>query len=191
MVYADIYTNDVRFDLRPSVTASGKGVAYTTDSSQEGRNGIVNVDLGTGDSWRHLDCTRYVRPETGFLPVIWGEVVYSLPNGPRQPISQSTFGADGIALSADGAILYWSAVGTRYLYSIPTARLLDNSLTSELMAQQSVVSHGQKGISDGLETDTNGFIYGGNFEDSSVIFFSLANVRDCEYMYTRSTSRMD
>ena len=175
VVFADSYINDVRFDLRPSVTASGKGVAYITDSSQEGRNAIVIVDLGTGNSWRHLDGTKYVRPETGFLPVIWGEVVYSLPNGPTQPISQSTFGADGIALSADGATLYWSAVGSRYLYSIPTARLLDNSLTSELMAQQSVVSHGQKGISDGLETDTNGFIYGGNFEDNSIVFFNPAN----------------
>ena len=120
VVFADSYINDVRFDLRPSVTASGKGVAYITDSSQEGRNGIVIVDLGTGNSWRHLDGTKYVRPETGFLPVIWGEVVYSLPNGPTQPISQSTFGADGIALSADGATLYFSAVGTRYLYSVPT-----------------------------------------------------------------------
>ena len=91
------------------------------------------------------------------------------------PISQSTFGANGIALSADGATLYFSAVGSRYLYSVPTARLLDDSLTSELMATQAVVSHGQKGISDGLETDTNAFIYGGNQEDDSIIFFNPAN----------------
>lgn len=91
------------------------------------------------------------------------------------PISQSTFGANGIALSADGATLYFSAVGSRYLYSVPTARLLDNSLTSELMATQAVVSHGQKGISDGLETDTNGFIYGGSQEDNLIIFFNPAN----------------
>lgn len=175
VAYPDSYINDVRFDLRPTVTASGQGVAYITDSSQEGRNGIIIVDLGTGKSWRHLDGTSYVHPETGFLPVIWGNTVYSLPNGPTMPISQGTFGADGIALSADGATLYFSAVGTRYLYSVPTARLLDDSLTSELMATQAVVSHGQKGISDGLETDTNGFIYGGNQEDNSIIFFNPAN----------------
>ena len=151
VAYSDSYINDIRFDLRSSVAASGQGVGYITDSSQEGRNGIIIVDLGTGSSWRHLDATSYVRPETGFLPFIWGEAVYSLPIGPSMPISQGSFGADGIALSADGATLYFAAVGSRYLYSVPTARLLDNSLTSELLAQQSVVSRGQKGISDGLE----------------------------------------
>ena len=175
VVFADSYINDVRFDLRPSVTASGKGVAYITDSSQEGRNGIVIVDLGTGNSWRHLDGTKYVRPETGFLPVIWGEVVYSLPNGPTQPHYQTTIRADGIALSAPRTTRDFSAVGTRYLYSVSTSALRSNDLTSELLAQQSVQSHGQKGISDGLETDTNGFIYGGNIEDNSIIFFNPAN----------------
>ncbi|KAK1911653.1 hypothetical protein P3342_012956 [Pyrenophora teres f. teres] len=48
VAYPDSYLNDVRFDLRSSVTTSGKGVAYITDSSSEGRNGIVVVDLGTG-----------------------------------------------------------------------------------------------------------------------------------------------
>ena len=175
VVYADSYINDVRFDLRPSVTATGQGVAYISDSSNEGRNGIVIVDLGTGKSWRHLDNTVYVRAETGFLPVIWGETVYSLPNGPEMPISQGTFGVDGIALSADGATLYFSPVGTRYLYSVPTARLLADDSTSELLATQSVMSHGQKGVSDGLETDSNGLIYGGNLEDNSIIFFNPAN----------------
>ena len=175
VAYADSYINDIRFDLRPSVTFSGQGIGYITDSSNEGRNGIIIVDLGTGESWRHLEGTSYVHPETGFLPTIWGESVYSLPNGPTKPISQNTFGADGIALSADGETLYFSAVGSRYLYSVPTARLRDNSQFSELLATQSVVSHGQKGISDGLETDTNGYIYGGNFEDNGISFFNPAN----------------
>lgn len=175
VVFPDSYINDIRFDLRPSVTTSGQGVGYITDSSLEGRNGIIIVDLGTGKSWRHLDGTAYVRSETGFLPVIWGETLYSLSNGTSGPIVQRTFGADGIALSADGATLYFSAIGTRYLYSVPTARLLVNDVTSELLAQQSVVSHGQKGVSDGLETDSNGFIYGGNMEDNSIILFNPAN----------------
>ena len=175
VAYPDSYINDIRFDLRPNVTASGQGVGYISDSSPEGRNGIIVVDLGTGKSWRHLDGTSYVHFETGFLPVIWGNAVYSLPNGPTMPISQSSFGADGIALSADGETLYFSSVGSRYLYSVPTARLLDDGVTSELMAQQAVASHGQKGISDGLETDSNGFIYGGNIEDNSIILFNPAN----------------
>lgn len=91
------------------------------------------------------------------------------------PISQGTFGANGIALSADGETLYFSAVGSRYLYSVPTARLRDKSQFSELLATQSVDSLGQKGISDGSETDTNGFLYGGNFEDNAISFFNPAN----------------
>ena len=91
-------------------------MGYIIDSSQEGRNGIKIVDLGTGESWRHLDGTVYVCPETGFLLIIWGETVHSLLNGIKGPISQGTSGSDGIALSADGATRYFSAVGTRYLY---------------------------------------------------------------------------
>ncbi|KAL8728181.1 MAG: hypothetical protein Q9166_005575 [cf. Caloplaca sp. 2 TL-2023] len=175
VAYADSYLNDIRFDLRPSVTTSGKGIAYITDSSQEGRNGIVIVDLGTGESWRHLDNTPEVRADRGILPFIWGEVVYSLPR-PGQPIAfAGNFGADGIALSADGETLFWSAVGSRTLFSIPTERLRDRDLTSEIMAQASVVSRGEKGISDGLETDSNGLIYSGNFEDNAINVYNPAN----------------
>ena len=176
VAYSDSYLNDIRFDLRPSVTASGKGIAYITDASQEGRNGIVMVDLGTGESWRHLDNTPEVRATRGFVPFIWGEAVYSLPPGPGQPITfAGNFGADGIALSADGATLFWAAVGSRTLYSIPTERLRDKSPTSEIQAQASVVSRGEKGISDGLETDSNGLIYTGNFEDNAINVFNPAN----------------
>lgn len=145
-----------------------------TDSSPKGRNGLITIDLGTGESWRHLDNTPYVRPEKGYTPFIWCEVVYS-HMGAGAPISHGSFGADSIALSADGATLYWSVVGGRYLYSIPTARLRDRSLTSEIMAEAAVSNHGQKGVSDGLETDSNGFIYAGNFEDNSVAIFNPAN----------------
>jgi hypothetical protein len=70
VVFPDSYINDIRFDLRHSITASGQDVGCITDSSQEGRNGIIIiiVDLGTGESWRHLDGTAYVRPD-GFLAV--------------------------------------------------------------------------------------------------------------------------
>ena len=176
VAYSDSYLNDIRFDLRPSVTASGQGIGYITDSSQEGRNGLVMVDLGTGESWRHLDNTPEVRPERGFIPFIWGKAIYSLPPGPNQPITfAGNFGADGIALSADGETLCWTAVGSRTLYSIPTERLRDRSPFSEIQTQASVVSRGEKGVSDGLETDSNGLIYLGNFEDNAINVFNPAN----------------
>lgn len=46
--YPDSYMNDVRFDMRSNITQAGKGVAYIVDSSNEGRNGFIVLDLGTG-----------------------------------------------------------------------------------------------------------------------------------------------
>jgi sugar lactone lactonase YvrE len=42
------YLNDVRFDLR----RGGEGMAFITDSAQKGPNGIIVVDLASGESWR-------------------------------------------------------------------------------------------------------------------------------------------
>ena len=176
VVYPDSYINDIRFDLRSSVPGtSGKGVGYMTDSSPEGRNGIVIIDLGTGESWRHLENLPQVTSEAGFVPIIWGEPVYTLPRGPDGPIAQSSFGSDGIALSADGSTLYFCPIGSRNLYSVPTARLLDRGPTSELLATQSIVDHGNKGIADGLETDSNDRIYSGAIESNAVTIFHPNN----------------
>lgn len=174
VAYADSYLNDVRFDLRAELTASGAGVAYITDSSSEGRNGIVVVDLGSGESWRHLDGTPEVRPERGFVPYVWGLPLYFTP-GPGVPVTTPPLGADGIALSADGQDLFFGPVGGRNLYSIPTARLRDTSPSLELLAQAAVQNRGQRGVSDGFETDTNGFVYAGNMEMNGILFYNPAN----------------
>jgi sugar lactone lactonase YvrE len=174
VAFADSYLNDVRFDLRPQLTASGAGVAYITDSSTEGRNGIIVVDLGSGESWRHLDGSPTVRPDPGFVASVWGESTYYIP-GPGQPLTYLPFGADGIALGADGEDLYWTAVGSRTLYSLSTERLRDRSVHSELLAQNEVRRRGEKGVSDGMETDSNGFVYAGNMEQNAISFFNPRN----------------
>lgn len=43
--------NDVRFDLR----RGRAGMAFITDSSDDGPNGIIVVDLASGQSWRRLN----------------------------------------------------------------------------------------------------------------------------------------
>ena len=53
------------------------------------------------------------------------------------PITANDFGADCIALSGDGESLYWSALGGRYLYSVPIARPREKGISSEMMAQAS------------------------------------------------------
>src|SRR5687767_13123536 len=60
------YLNDVRFDLR-----RGKaGMAFITDSSRNGPNGIVVVDLETGRSWRRLNDHPSTKPDKAFLPIV-------------------------------------------------------------------------------------------------------------------------
>jgi sugar lactone lactonase YvrE len=191
---ADSYLNDIRFDLNPSLTPSGQGVAYITDSSPEGRNAIVTVDLGAKEAWRHLTNNRAVLPTPGFVPTIWGTPVYRNGTIPGQPIGNVNFGADGIALSADFATLYFSTTGGRELYSVPTARLRDNGPYSELLANGDVQRLGDKGLSDGLETDSNGNIYAGNMEDNSIVIFHPDTgtvsvfVRDPRFSWTDTMS---
>ncbi|KAH6704362.1 major royal jelly protein [Leptodontidium sp. MPI-SDFR-AT-0119] len=174
IAFPDSFLNDVRFDLRASVSSSGKGVAYITDSSTEGRNGIIIVDLGTAASHRHLDLVQQVRPDTQIVPFIWGEPIYFMA-GPDRPFMYSPVGSDGIALSADGEELFFGSLGSRYLYSVPTALLRSRSATSELMAQQAIRNRGQKGMSDGFESDSNGYLYIGNSEQNAVNLYNAAN----------------
>ncbi|KAI0023458.1 major royal jelly protein-domain-containing protein [Xylariomycetidae sp. FL0641] len=174
VAYGDSYLNDVRLDLRGHLTAAGRGVAYITDSSASGHNAIVVVDLGTGESWRHLGLTRAVRAEPQFLPFVWGQPVYYAPAA-GAPWTGYPIGSDGIALAADGDTLFWCPLASRYLYSAPTARLRARDAASELLAQQSVANHGQKGVSDGLETDSNGLVFLGDAESNAINVFHPAN----------------
>ncbi|KAF2025284.1 major royal jelly protein [Setomelanomma holmii] len=174
VAFPDSYLNDIRFDLRASVSSAGAGVAYITDSSSEGRNGIVIVDLGSGESWRHLDGIAEVRAERGFVPFVWGQALYYIP-GPNQPLTTVPLGSDGITLSADGEDLYFGPVGGRGLYSVPTSRLRDRSANSELLAQAAVVNRGNRGVSDGFETDSNGYIYAGNMEQNGIGVYNPGN----------------
>lgn len=164
------YLNDVRFDLTPSLTSSGQGVAYITDSSSEGRNAIIVVDLGSGEAWRRLMNIPATQPDEGFVPTVWGQPVYN--NGTTgMPITNVNFGADGIALSADGSTLYFKTTGGREMYSVPTVRLRDRSLQAELLARGAVGFLGETGLTDGMETDSNNVIYGGNIEDNSIFMY--------------------
>src|SRR5680860_1439399 len=108
------YLNDVRFDLR----GGREGRACSTDSSGQGPNGIVVVDLHTGESWRRLHdhpSTKAEDPQR-FVPVIEGRPLLKHgEDGTAEPYVQ--MGADGIAIGADGARLYYCPLASRQLYS--------------------------------------------------------------------------
>ena len=156
------YLNDVRFDLR-------KGVAYITDSSDQGPNGLIVVDLATGDSWRRLhehQSTKAVRPPD-FLPVVEGAVFMERPaDGPAKPV---LMGADGIAIAADGSRVYYCPLASRRWYSVSADPLADRG-AGDAEVEATVVDEGDKGgVSDGLETDDQGRLYLTSGEHNAVL----------------------
>ena len=74
VAYPDTYLNDVRVDRTQGLSGldsnGTQGVAYITDSSNEGRNGLIIVDLTSGQSWRHLDGDPRVRPLVEVVPMV-------------------------------------------------------------------------------------------------------------------------
>jgi sugar lactone lactonase YvrE len=160
-VSATTYINDVRFDLR-----QGKaGVAYITDSSISGPGGLIIVDLDSGESWRKLTGHASTSPDPAFIPVVEGERLAVREKG--KPPAPFNVASDGIAISADGATLYYCPLSSRHLFSVPTALLRDRSATDAAVAQ-AVVDLGEKGASDGLEADDKGRIYAGDYERNSI-----------------------
>jgi sugar lactone lactonase YvrE len=159
------YLNDVRFDLRQGEG----GFAYITDSSDKGPNGLIVVDLATGDAWRRLHdhpSTKAEQPQT-FRPIVEGRIFLERPeDGPPKPV---TMGSDGIAISRDGARIWYCPLMSRTWYSVDAAALRDRSLGDDEVAA-TVVNEGDKGGgSDGLETDDAGRIYLTDYEHNAVL----------------------
>ena len=160
------YLNDVRFDLR----RGNHGMAFITDSSQKGPNGIIVVDLASGESWRSLHdhpSTKAEKLQT-FLPIVEGRPF--LEHESDGSIKQgASMGSDGIAISADGSRLYYCPLGSRKLYSVDTNTLVDRSLDDQ-KASETVTDEGDKGgASDGLESDAIGNIYLTNYEHNTIL----------------------
>jgi sugar lactone lactonase YvrE len=160
------YLNDVRFDLR----RGSEGMAFITDSAQSGPNGIIVVDLASGDSWRRLHDHPSTKAEElqTFLPIVEGRpFLEQQPDGSVK--HGASMGSDGIAISADGARLYYCPLGSRNLYSVATDGLADRSL-DDLEVGGTVIDEGDKGgASDGLESDAAGYIYSTNYEHNGIL----------------------
>ena len=166
VAFPTTYLNDVRFDLR----RGSEGVAFITDSSQKGPNGIIVLDLASGVSWRRLHDHPSTKAEDlrNFLPIVEGRpFLEHLPNG---SIKQgASMGADGIAISSDGSRLYYCPLGSRKLYSVDTDSLVDRSLDERKVADTVIDEGDRGGASDGLESDATGYIYSTNYEHNSIM----------------------
>lgn len=155
------YLNDVRFDLE----RGEQGMAFITDSSKQGPNGIVVVDLASGRSWRRLNDHPSTRPEKDFAPIVEGRQLLSRPKG--QPPSPLHTGSDGLALGAKAERLYYCPLSSRHLYSVSVEALADPRRPEEQVAA-TVRDHGEKGASDGLESDAQGRIYVTDYEHNAI-----------------------
>ena len=145
------YLNDIRF------SPDGKW-GYLTES---GRGAILVINLESGAIRRVLDGVSSTQPETGVMVRIDGKPL-------RRPDGKApSFAADGIALSPDGATLYWQAISSHTLYSVPTEALRDEALgTPELESR--VVKAGTTIVADGLWISRKGQFFATAPEDGSV-----------------------
>jgi sugar lactone lactonase YvrE len=156
------YLNDVRFDLQ----RGAEGMAFITDSSSSGSNGIIVVDLASGKSWRRLNDDPSTKPDPAFVPVVEGEILQL--RIPGQPPTKFAVGSDGIALSPDSKILYYCPLTSRHLYSVSVGALADRS-RSDANVAATVKDLGEKGgAGDGLEADAQGRIYLSDYEHNAI-----------------------
>jgi sugar lactone lactonase YvrE len=155
------YLNDIRFDLR----RGRGGMAFITDSGAASPNGIIVVDLASGRSFRRLASHRSVKPEQKFVPFVEGLPI--MTRKPGQVPKYVALGSDGIAISHDGERLYYCPLASRRLYSVSVDALINES-HSEAQVAGTVIDHGDKGASDGLESDAQGRIYVTNYEHNAI-----------------------
>ena len=156
------YLNDVRFDLH----RRAEGIAFITDSSSTGPNGIIVVDLASGKSWRRLHDHPSTKADAVFVPVVEGEILQL--RIPGQPPARFAVGADGIAISPDGKTLYYCPLTSRHLYSVSVDVLTDQT-KSDAEVAATVKDLGEKGgASDGLESDAEGRVYLSDYEHDAI-----------------------
>ncbi len=136
------YLNDIRF------SPDGR-TGYITDSGTRGA--IIVVDLESGASHRALDGHPSTQVDKTVTVVLDGRPLRR-PDG-RQPM----FAADGLAISPDGATLYWQALTGKTLYSVPTALLRDGVSEAQRAGAVRVVA--TTGIADGLWMSRAGVLY--------------------------------
>ncbi|CAN5377159.1 L-dopachrome tautomerase-related protein [soil metagenome] len=157
------YLNDVRFNL----TMGKEGVAFITDSSDGGPNGIVVVDLASGSSWRKLNDHPSTKADPNFVPTVEGQPL-KVRAGDRAAEATIKIGSDGIAISNDGKLLFYSPLASHRIYSVSTEALADGKL-SDAETSATVRELGPRDFaSDGLSTDVLGNLLLTDYEHNAI-----------------------
>lgn len=152
VVLPNSYLNDFRLDF----TRGQSGLAYITDSSDRGPNGIIVVDLTTGESWRKLNNHPSVKAPN-FAPLVEGKPLMKHLKGKPPVYDQS--GINGIALSADSRTLYWTAEASYDLYAAEAGAIADRTLSDSEVAKTIQKLPRRNFASEGLEIDRQNRLY--------------------------------
>jgi sugar lactone lactonase YvrE len=149
--------NDVRVDLK-------HGYAYLTNCGINGS--LVVLNLATGASRNVLVNDRSTDAEQGEHLLIRGQP--AIGNNGKPVVIQN----DGIALSPDAAWVYYRPLTDHNYWRVPTAALIDASLTPAELAKK-VQYLGAAELTGGLIMDQHGTLYGGDLEHSSIVALTL------------------
>lgn len=144
------YLNDIR------VAPDGK-YAYVTDSGVPG--GLVVLEIGSGKSWRALNDVPSTKADPAVAVTTDGRPLRRLDG------QQLVINADGIALSADGALLYWQALTGKTLYRIETNLLKSPSPQG---IEERVQKVAETEPADGLLMDRSGRLYLSSLADNAI-----------------------
>lgn len=145
---AGSFLNDIVVDER-------RRIAYVSDSgsrsSPHNKVGLIVADFASGTARRVLDGHPYLQVEAGVKVVSHGVEVW-----PEKPL---LIGINGIALSPDGATLYWTVTTGTRARSVPTAVLRLHGATDEQIATEIRDLGAVGGNTDGIVTDSHGVLY--------------------------------
>lgn len=146
------YFNDIRIDTKDEF-------AYITDSKD---GGIIVLDLKSGDSWRALDnsCSAVMANLDG---------IDFKSTGKSKGITHS----DGIELSTDAGMLYFTALTGDILYQIPTSVLRDTTLTSVARCEKVSVLYDKNVPTDGMVLH-NDKLYMADLPNESIWYYDFA-----------------
>ncbi len=142
------FANDIVVD-------EARGLAYMSDTWAAG--GLVVYDFAS-DRSRRWDHSAFAGDPEGLITE--NGVTYA-----------SATPSDGIALSPDGAFVYFCAMSTRFLYRAATELLADFSLPDEALKVELL---GKKGISDGMAFARDGTLYFGSNELDAVVAWNAS-----------------
>jgi sugar lactone lactonase YvrE len=169
LVQIDLTTNQVkrvyRFDAQVAPERSTlndvqvrDGYAYLTES---GLGAIIVVDLASGQARRVLGNHVSTKSDPTIVPIVEGREL----RGADGRVPQTH--ANPIALSPDGAWLYFQPTYGPDLLRIRTADLQDASLSEEALGQR-VESVGKTVAAGGMTIDRQGVLYLADMENSAI-----------------------